>query len=313
MKSVLSNKALVADIALFLAAFFWGWSFVFQRQAMAFMSPLAYLGIRFTLGALLLLPFAVRRLKGQLRVALEPRTVIRSNLLGGLLAGTLVFIGSVLQQYGLLWTTVAKTGFITSLYVVLVPLLMLFFGRRVKLGEGVGAILALIGLFLLSFTESFSLSFGDSLVLIGAFVWASHVIVLGWISPKMDSFVLGTGQSLFCGLLGLLFMFARGEFPPADMLIAAIPTLIGGSLFSVTFGFTLQVFGQRDATPAAAAILLQLEAVFAAIFGWLLLSEGMTSRMILGAAVMLVGVLVSQLWPMLSAAFIEKFAQKSQK
>lgn len=311
MKSLLANKALVAETALFLAAFFWGFSFIFQREAMNYMSPFAFMGIRFTFGALFLLPFAVKRLRRQMLAAPEPRKTLRNNFLGSLLAGVLVFAGSAFQQYGIIWTTVAKTGFITSLYVVLVPMLLLFFGRKITFGEGAGALLALLGLFLLSFSESLSLSFGDSLVLIGAFLWAAHVICLGWISPRMDSFVLGTGQALLCGLLSLAVMAARGETPPMDKIVPAIPLLIGGGLFSVTLGFTLQIFGQRNASPAAAAIILQFEAVFAAFFGWLLLNEGMTGRMIAGAVVMFVGILISQLWPVMAGRLAEKFGKKS--
>lgn len=296
MRSVLENKRAVAEAALFLAAFFWGLSFIFQRQAMAFMTPFAYLGMRFTLGALLLLPFAIRRLRRNMALSPEPRLLLKRSLLGGLGAGTLVCAASALQQYGIIWTTVAKTGFITSLYVVLVPVFLFFFGRKVSIGEGVGAALALIGLFLLSFNESMSLSLGDSLVLAGAVIWALHVIYLGWVSPRMDSFVLGTGQALSCGLLGLVIMFLRGETPSVDMIVAAIPSLLGGSLLSVTFGFTLQIYGQRHASPVATGIILQTEAVFAAVFGWLLLNEGMTGRMILGALVMLAGIIASQLW-----------------
>lgn len=296
MNSLFKNKAFVGEAALFLAAFFWGLSFIFQRQAMDFMTPFAYMGLRFTFAALFLLPFAVSRFRKQLALSPEPRRTLKISVLGSMLAGTLIFAAGAFQQYGIIWTTVAKTGFITSLYVVLVPLILLFFGRRVLRGEAVGAILALIGLFLLSFNESLSLSFGDSLVLFGAVVWALHVIYLSWLSPKMDSFVLGTGQALACGLLGLLFMVVRSETPSLEMIHAAIPALLGGSILSVTIGFTLQIYGQRDASPAATAIILQLEAVFAAFFGWVLLGESMTGRMLLGAAVMLAGVLLSQLW-----------------
>lgn len=294
-----SSKSIVGAGALLLAAFFWGFSFIFQRKAMDFMSPVAYTGLRFTLGGLLLLPYALHRLKTQMRASDRPRALLKNNLLWCLGAGSLLVVASALQQYGIVWTTVAKAGFITSLYVVLVPLVMLvLFKRKINLGEGIGVILATIGLFLLSITESLSLSLGDSLVLIGAFVWTFHVIYLGHFSPKMDSFVLGTGQALVCGGIGIVYILVRGEMPGLEALRAAWQVLVFGALMSVTLGFTLQVYGQKGASPAAAAIILQLEAVFAAICAWILLDEGMTARMILGAAIMLAGVLVSQLWPL---------------
>lgn len=297
MKSFLKNKAILAGTALFLAAFLWGLSFIFQRDAMNHMTPFAYIGLRFFFGALPLIPFAIKRLRTRIVLSPEPGKTLRNNLLGGCLAGTIVFAASTLQQYGLIWTTVAKAGFITSLYVVLVPLILLFFGRKVQIGECIGAVLALVGLFLLSITDSFTLALGDSLVLVGALVWASHVICLGWISPLMDPFVLGTGQSLVCGVLGLILIAVRHEVPSLDAIQAAFPTLLGGSFLAVTLGFTLQIFGQKNASPSAAAIILQLEAVFAAFFGWIILGESMTSQMLLGAAIMFAGVLITQLWP----------------
>ncbi len=297
MHDNLTKKKLIGEGALLLTAALWGFSFIFQRRGMEHLTPFAYMGLRFVLGGAVLLPYAIGRLRRGAAAAPDRRRYLRNNFSGIFLAGLFLFGGSILQQYGLLWTTVAKAGFITSLYVVLVPVMMLFFGRRVLFGEGLGAVLALVGLFLLSVNESFSLDRGDVLVLIGAFIWAGHVICLGFVSPRMDSFVLGAGQALVCGVLGVVIMAIRGETPSWADIIAVWPHIVGGSIFSVALGFTLQIYGQRDASPAAAAIILQLESVFAAIAGVLILSELMTARMLVGCAVMLAGVLISQLWP----------------
>ncbi len=120
---------------------------------------------------------------------------------------------------------------------------------------------------------------------------------IGRVSPRMDSFVLGTGQSLVCGLIGMAYLLLRSEMPSMAALAEAWPLVLCGGLFSVTFGFTLQIIGQKDANPAAAVIIMQLEAVFAAVAAWVYLGEGMTPRMLIGAGVILAGVLVSQLWP----------------
>ncbi len=297
MNHLSRRKAFWAGFALFMAAFFWGVSFLFQRKAMDYMTPMAYIGLRFTLGALLLLPFAGARLRRALLEAERPREIVRRNLRWCLAAGAIMCVGSAFQQYGLLWTTVAKAGFITSLYVVLVPFLMFLFGRKIATGETVGAVLAVAGLFLLSVTDSFSLSAGDVLVLIGAVAWAAHVIYIGKVSPRMDSFVLGTGQALVCGLIGLAYLLLRGEMPSGAALAEAWPLVVCGGLSSVTLGFTLQIVGQKDANPAAAVIIMQLEAVFAALAAWVYLDEGMSLRMLVGAGIILAGVLVSQLWP----------------
>lgn len=284
-----------ANLALFAAAVFWGCGFIFSRDAMNYMSPLAYSGLRFFLGCIPLVIMAIPRMRRQLAEAEDRRALTRVWKIGILWAGALIFLGTFFQQYGMVWTSAGKAGFITSLYVVIVPFLMLVAGTRISLGQGLGALLAVAGLYLLSSTESLSLGRGDGWVIIGAFLWAGHVLCVGYFSPKMDSIVLGAGQAAVCAVIALTATFAFGEFPSLEMLRAA---WIDG-IFSVTVGFTLQVLGQKKANPAAAALILQLEAVVAAIAGWLILKEYMTGRMILGAVVMTAGVVLCQLWPIL--------------
>lgn len=295
------NKTLKANIALSLAAFFWGATFIFQKEVMAHLSPLAYGGLRFTLGALLLMPLALPRAAKLLAAENDRRGMLRWWLMGGLISGGFIFAGVSFQQYGLLWTTAGKAGFITSLYVVLVPLILRLTGHKIQLGEGFGAFLAVAGLYLLSFTGIITLAPGDGLVLIGAFLWAGHVLALGWLSPKIDSIILGAGQALVAGLLALLGTAIMGQWPTWADLYSSRVALLWGSLLSVTLGFTLQVVGQKNAKPAPAAIIMQMEAVVAAIAGWLLLGEIMNSRMLAGALLMLAGMLISQLWPIMTA------------
>ncbi|MCD7898037.1 MAG: DMT family transporter, partial [Planctomycetaceae bacterium] len=160
MQNNLTKKKLIGEGVLLLTAALWGFSFIFQRRAMENLTPFAYMGIRFALGGAVLLPYAIGRLGRGMAAAPDRRVYLRNNFSGMVLAGLFLFGGSILQQYGLLWTTVAKAGFITSLYVVLVPVIMVFFGRRVVFGEGLGAGLALLGLFFLSVNESLRLGPG---------------------------------------------------------------------------------------------------------------------------------------------------------
>lgn len=295
------NKALKADAALFLAAFFWGTTFIFQRQAMDHLSPLAYTAVRFLLGALALMPLVIPRARRALAETGDRPRLLRLWAKGCGAAGCFLFVGIAFQQYGLVWTTAGKAGFITSLYVVLVPIILLLAGRKILFGEMLGAVLAVAGLYLLSFSDRMELSYGDGLVLIGACVWAGHVLCIGWFSPKMDSVVLGAGQALVCGVISAFGTLVLEQLPSLAVLADAWLSILWGGIFSVALGFTLQVVGQRNANPAAAAIILQMEAVIAAVAGWLLLSERMTGRMIVGAVVMLAGFLVSQLWPIFFA------------
>ena len=295
------SKTCRANIALSLAAFFWGTTFIAQRQAMDNLSPMAYGGLRFTLGALALMPLALPRALKALRGAEDAAKLGRMWLSGAVIAGLCIFVGVSLQQYGLIWTTAGKAGFITSLYVVLVPIILRFMGQKIVLGEAVGAVLALAGLYLLSFTGGpLGLSRGDALILVSTFVWAGHVLSVGWFAPRMDPVILGTGQALVCGLFSLAATLVLGQWPSWADFSAAWFDVLWGGLFSVTLGFTFQVIGQKDARPAPAAIILQMESVVALIAGWLVLNEAMSGRMLAGAAIMLAGALISQLWPILA-------------
>ncbi|MGL4209401.1 MAG: DMT family transporter [Candidatus Adiutrix sp.] len=294
------TKTTKANLALFLAAFFWGTTFIFQREAMNYLSPLAYSGIRFAVGGLALLPLAIPRAFNLIKQESNPAQLVRFWLMGSFLSGTMIFVGVNFQQYGLVWTTAGKAGFITSLYVVFVPLILRFSGQKITIGEGLGAALAVVGLYLLSFTGFMAVGGGDVLVLAGALIWAFHVLTLGWLAPRMDALVLGAGQALVCGLMGLFATALLGQWPSWAALSEARLHILWGSILSVTLGFTLQVVGQKAAKPAPAAIIMQMEAVIAAFTGWLILNEIMTARMLTGAAVMLIGMLISQLWPILT-------------
>lgn len=274
---MVGNKKLQADLLLLLAAFLWGTTFIFQRQAMDNLSPFAYTGLRFLLGSLVLLPLVYFRMR-KTRCQIGLRIVAKKWFVGGLGAGLFLFVGMAFQQYGLVWTTAGKAGFITSLYVVIVPLFLLVAGRRIQFGEIFGALLAVVGLYLLSFTDSFSLSRGDFLVLVGAFVWAGHVLYIGWLSPKMDPVIIGAGHAMVCCVLGWCGAVVLGELPTLEAIQASWLDIV-------------------CAGPAAAAIILQMEVVIAALTGWVVLGETMTTKMICGAVVMLAGFLLSQLWP----------------
>lgn len=292
-------KSLKADILLLLTATIWGFAFVAQRVGMDFVGPFTFNGVRFALGSLSLLPliWLMQRQKNR-APAVIPQAGGMELLRGGLLAGLALFLGASLQQVGLVYTTAGNAGFITGLYVVIVPILGLIWHQRPALGTWLGAILATSGLFLLSVTDDFSIAYGDSLVLIGAFIWAGHVLLIGWLSPRMDALKLSAIQFAVCALLSLLTALAIESIRLDGIIAAAVPIFYGG-LFSVGIAYTLQVVAQRDAHPAHTAIILSLEGVFAALGGWLLLGEVLTPRGLFGCALMLGGMLLSELWNVL--------------
>jgi drug/metabolite transporter (DMT)-like permease len=280
---VLANDAL-----LLLTAAIWGFAFVAQRAGMAYVGPFAYTAVRFALGSLALLPFVILERRA---AAAIPHPI--SPLAGGLVAGTVLFGGAILQQAGLVWTTAGKAGFVTGLYVVLVPIAGLLWGQRPGWSRWLGAALAAAGLFLLSVTQSFTIERGDLAVLVGALFWTAHVHVLGWLSPRTRVVALSCVQFAVCSVLSAIAMLFAERVTVASLASAAVPILYGG-LVSVGVAYTLQVVAQRHAPPAHAAILLSLETVFAALGGWLVLGEHLSPRGLVGCCLMLVGMLCSQ-------------------
>lgn len=292
-------RTLKADILLLLTAAIWGAAFVAQRVGMDHVGPYLFNGVRFALGALALLP--IIRISSRNRQGVpSPLTASspgwKTYIWGGALAGLALFAGSSLQQVGIVYTTAGKAGFITGLYVVIVPLMGLFFRQRPGFGTWVGAVLAAVGMYLLSVKSDFTMDYGDLLVFISAFCWAGHVLLIGWLAPRMDSLRLSVAQFAVCSILSMITAVATEEISLAGLLGATMPILYGG-LMSVGVAYTLQVVAQRDAPPAHAAILLSLESAFAALAGWLILGEILSTRGLIGCALMLTGMLLSQLRP----------------
>ncbi len=205
----------------------------------------------------------------------------------------MIFIGVSFQQIGIQFTTAGKSGFITGLYVVLVPILGLAIGRKTSAGTWIGVLLAAIGLYLLSFTGVFSISKGDLIVLGGTLFWAIHVLLISVLIHRTDGVLLSMIQFAACSLLSFAAALVFETIEIAGIISAAVPILYGG-LMSVGIAYTLQVIAQRRTPPAHAAIILSLETVFAALGGWIFLGEVIPARGLAGCALMLLGIIVSQ-------------------
>ncbi|WP_439861301.1 DMT family transporter [Pseudomonas sp. MBLB4136] len=288
------KEALRADLLMLLTAMIWGSAFVAQRLGMDSIGPFLYSGLRFALAALILLPLLpiLQRLSPD---APTP-PVNRPLLLGGVLMGLALALGINLQQVGLLFTSVTNSGFITGLYVIIVPLLGLLIGHKTGLGIWLGACLAVVGMFLLSVGEGFQVASGDWLQLAGAFVWGVHVLLVGYFAGRHDPLRLAVVQFITCALISLLLAVLLEEIR-LEAILAAGPAILYGGVFGVAIGFTLQVVAQKHAIASHAAIILSLEAVFAAIAGALLLGESLEMRGYFGCALMFGGMLLAQLWP----------------
>ncbi|WP_289018466.1 DMT family transporter [uncultured Ornithinimicrobium sp.] len=294
-----------ANLLLGLTAAIWGLGFVAQRLGADHMEAMSFNAARFAIGAVSLLPliwwFSRQRRTapvvtpeppaGEIFDETPPR-VGGSPLLPGLAAGAVLFSAAGLQQVGIATTTAGKAGFITGLYIVLVPVLGLALGHRAGVPVWLGLGLAVPGLWLLSMTEDLTIATGDLLVLAGALFWALHILVIDHFVRTVDALKLSAAQFAACALLSAGTALVVEERPFAGFAPALWAVLYGG-LFAVGVAYTLQVVAQQQAKPSHAALILSLEAVFGALGGWLLLGEVMSGRMLLGAALLMTGILVS--------------------
>jgi drug/metabolite transporter (DMT)-like permease len=280
---------LKADLALLLVSIIWGSAFVAQRVAGQMGSVYMFNGARYLLAALVVLPFAMRRSRD-----ITPRyRFTRAEYQWMFLAGFLLFLGSAFQQLGLLYTTAGNAGFITSLYVVFVPVLLFLIWRERLHWISIAAVgLAGVGAFFLSTGGRFEVRAGDVIELVGALFWTFHVIVLGKYASQFEPMFFSVGQLLVCGALNLAVgMFAETSMSLTLPLVGAIAYT---AFFSLGLCYTLQVWAQRHTPPADAALILSLESVFAVISGWFLLDEKLAPLQIFGCALIFVAVLLSQ-------------------
>ncbi|MGB2222711.1 DMT family transporter [Neptunomonas sp.] len=278
-----------ADLILLLVAAIWGFAFVAQRVGMDYLGPFGFNAARFLVGALSLAPL--------LWLIKNSNASANTGFLlkAGVMTGLLLFSGASLQQVGLIHTTAGNAGFITGLYIIFVPIIGLFFMQKNGTNTWLGAVLAVIGLYFLSVNEGFSINQGDIYELVGAVFWALHVIAIGYVAPKVDNLRLAIIQFVICGLLCLLVAISieRASLTLDNLTLSWLPIAYAG-VMSVGVAYTLQIVAQKNASPSHAAIIMSLEALFAAIGGWLLLDEQLDSRATLGCSLMLTGMIIAQ-------------------
>jgi len=259
---------------------------------MDYVGPYTFNGVRFMLGVLSLLPLYFFRNKRN--IAVDSKASSNSILKNGLILGLVLFVAASLQQIGMQYTTAANGGFITSLYVVLVPFFLFFLKEKISFLVWIGAFFALIGLYLLSFTDGLHLAWGDMLVLISAFFWATHLILIGKYANLGSVILLSIIQFATTALLSLLMAFIV-ETPSWDSILEAYIPILYGGIVSVGIAYTLQMLAQKKVPSDQSAIILSFESAFAMLGGWLLLDEKIGLRSLIGASFMLLGVILSQI------------------
>ncbi|WP_094604053.1 hypothetical protein SPSIL_044840 [Sporomusa silvacetica DSM 10669] len=302
-------SAMKSNLLLLLAAAIWGFAFVAQRVGMEHVGPFTFNGVRFVLGSLSLLPLIFYF---QNKPQSSPKVNAMGALLPGFLAGLILFTAASLQQIGLIYTTAGKAAFVTCLYIVLVPILGIFLQQHVSKATWLSAVLAVVGLYLLCVKESFFISYGDLLQLIGALFWSVHILLIDHFADRVDVLKLSFFQFVTCGLLSMGTALGLETITLAGLSGALIPILYGG-FCSVGIAYTLQVVGQKHSPPAQAAIILSMETVFATIGGFLLLDEWLGFQELVGCALMLAGMLLTQLQGVQPAARVEMAEEASGK
>jgi drug/metabolite transporter (DMT)-like permease len=286
-----------ANLLLTLIAMIWGSAFVAQAQGMADIGPMMFTGVRFLVGTLVVLPLVWKE-----RRAPAARPLARGDgwKIAGL--GALLTLGAALQQIGIQHTTVTNAGFLTALYVPLVPLLGWLLMRQLPhWSVWPGALACLVGAFLLSGAHELHISLGDAWVIASALPWAVHVLLVGRVADRLASpFLVAAGQFLFCGLAALAWALAFEPWSWSGLQAATQPILYTG-VMSVGVAFTAQVVAQRYAHAADAAIILSSETLFAALFGYFLMGDRLSGAGLAGCALILASMLVIQLLPMWQA------------
>lgn len=296
------SKRARSNIMLFITAFIWGSAFVAQKVG-ADIGTFTFNGIRTFIGGLTLIPvilimdsMAKKKNPVDDRTPLEKKKGRNFCILGGIACGACLFIASTLQQYGIFFTTAGKSGFITSLYAVLVPIISIVIGRKVRKIIWLCVVLGAIGLYLLCIPpgEGFTIQKGDFFVLLCAFAFALHIMVIDYFSPKTDGVKLSCIQFLFAGAVGIVLMFIFEE-PTMSAILGSWVAILYAGVFSCGIAYTLQVVAQANAEPTEASLILCLESVFSVITGAIILSESMPLRGYLGCALIFGAVVLSQL------------------
>ena len=298
------NRKVRANFLLLTASFIWGSAFVAQRIGMEYMGPFTFNGVRMLVASLALSVVAFILDRGKTKGAKapssektspqDPAKAKKTLYLSGLYCGIILFIASSFQQVGLVYTTAGKAGFITTLYIIIVPILGLFLRKKAGKKIWFCVFLALIGLYFLSFIENMQLNFGDILMLFCAFAYAVHIVVIDRFSPHVNAVKLSRIQFFVAGMLSLVVMFVFESPDITHILEAWLPIIYVGAI-SGAVGFTFQIIAQKDTAPAIAALLMSFEAVFAALTGFIILNEILTVRELIGCVLMFAAVVIAQL------------------
>lgn len=301
----LVGKKVQGNIMLLITAIIWGSAFVAQRTGMQYIGPFTFNGIRSFIGALVLIPVILifskisknkdEQLSEKVRENLnQQKGELRTLIIGGICCGTILFISSSLQQIGLQYTSAGKAGFITALYIVLVPIAGRLVHKKVRPILWFCVIIALIGLYLLTIKEGFKIEKGDFVIFLCALGFTAHIMVIDHFSPKVNGVKLSCIQFFVCGVLSVPAMLLTETVDLQAVLDCWVPICYAGIL-SCGVAYTLQIIAQKHTDPTIASLLMSLESVFALIAGWIVLGEQLSPKELIGCLIMFIAIIISQL------------------
>ncbi|GFI15572.1 MAG: DMT family transporter [Lachnospiraceae bacterium] len=278
---------------LFLAAFIWGVAFVAQSVGMDYMGPFSFNGARFLMGSMVLLPLVIFRRKKNKEKNIAAAD-LKITLKGGVCCGLALGSAALLQQFGIMYTTVGKAGFITTLYIIIVPVLGIFLGKKIPGKVWTGAAVAAFGMYLLCMSERLALGKGDTLVFLCAIIFSIHILVIDYFSPKADGVELSCIQFLTAGMISSILAFIF-EKPELSQFVDGIIPLAYAGIMSSGVAYTLQVVGQKDMDPTVASLILSLESVVSMLAGWVILGQSLNGRELAGCGLVFGAVILVQL------------------
>lgn len=314
MKAQVKTHKLRNTFFLFLTAMIWGAAFVAQSVSMDYIGPFTFICLRSVIGGLFLIPVIIVldgiRKKSQnesadvvnseniLHIETEEKQRLswknKQLIEGGIVCGIFLFFANCFQQTGIQYTTVGKAGFITTFYIIIVPLIGLFFKKYCGILTWIGVVVALAGLYFLCITQKLTIQRGDALILCCSVLYAGQILAIDHYNPFVDGVKMSCIQFLTGGILGAVFMLLF-ENPSIAMILSAAGPILYTGIMSTGVGYTLQIVGQKGLNPTVAALILSLESVFSALSGYLFLHQVLTTRELIDCALMFIAIVLAQL------------------
>lgn len=289
----MKKEQIKGSLLLFLAAIIWGVAFVAQSVGMDYVGPFTFNCVRTLIGGLVLIPCIAILNRGKVKKKTD-FTEKKRLLLGGICCGVALTTGSTLQQFGIMYTTVGKAGFITAFYIIIVPILGLFLGKKCGVSVWISVVIALAGLYFLCITDGFSIGKGDIYVFLGAIAFSIHILVIDHFTQFNDGVKMSCIQFFVCGILCFVPMMLF-EQPEISMILLAWKPILYAGVMSCGVAYTLQIVGQKNMNPTVASLILSLESVTSVIAGFLVLHQNLSHRELIGCGLMFVAIVLAQL------------------